>query len=275
MRAAAYQFDVRRDGGEGNLAAVLAAMEAASAQGARLLVLPEMWPTSFPDAGADLAAALEFSRGAQERVRALGEALDLVLVGSSFGTDDGDPRGRPPNRLQVFDRGREALRYDKVHLFSPTAETEVFTPGEHPPATVATSAGRLSGLVCYDLRFPELTRRPWRDGAEVVCVPAQWPSTRARHFRALCAGLAVSGQCFVIGCNRVGRELVGRRELVLDFPGNSLLVDPHGEVLAEGDGAEGLVCAELDLDLVRELRRRVPVARDLRADLYARWDRPD
>jgi predicted amidohydrolase len=105
-----------------------------------------------------------------------------------------------------------------------------------------------------------------------VCVSAQWPSTRAAHFRALVVGLAVLEQCFVVAANRTGVEAVGRRAMTLDFPGNSLIVDPHGTVLAEGHGEAGLVSAEVDLSLAREMRVRVPVAKDQRRDLFAAWD---
>jgi len=83
--------------------------------------------------------------------------------------------------------------------------------------------------------------------------------------------LAVTNQCTVVAANRTGRDVIGRRELELEFPGNSLVVDPHGRVLAEGHGEEGLIAAEIDPGLARELRRQVPVARDSRPDLYAAW----
>lgn len=269
MRVAALQFDVRRGEPAANLAEVERGLERAAADGVELVVLPEMWPTSFPDSGADIAAEQSAARDALARLGELAEARGLMVCGTAFGCDA--PAERPPNRWQLFDGARELARYDKVHLFSPTAETEVFTAGSEPPPTVQTRLGRIAGMVCYDLRFPELTRIPWHDAAELLCVPAQWPVARAPHLRALCIGLAVSGQCFVVAANRTGRETVGRRGLVLDFPGNSLVVDPHGHVLAEGDGHTGLVTADCDLALCADLRKRVPVRRDLRPDLYAAW----
>ena len=228
-----------------------------------------MWPTSFPDAGADMAAEQAAARVALARLAELAAGHGLMVCGTAFGCDAASER--PPNRWLLQDGARELARYDKVHLFSPTAETEIFTPGRERPPTVETRLGRIAGMVCYDLRFPEITREPWHDLAELVCVPAQWPVARAPHLRALSAGLAVSGQCFVVAANRTGTETIGRRGLVLDIPGNSLIVDPHGRVLAEGDGSAGLVVADCDLALCAELRKRVPVARDLRPDLYAAW----
>lgn len=272
MRAAALQFDVRRGGWEHNLAEAEALLREAAARGVQLACLPEMWATSFPGAGVDFELELDLARRASRRVAALGTELGLAVLGSGYGPLTGEP-ARPVNRLELWLPGSDepALAYDKVHLFSPTAEHESFAAGRRAPETVATPLGRISGCICYDLRFPELTRAPFYGGdagAEVLCVPAQWPVTRAGHFRALAMGVAITNQCFVVAVNRTGSDVVGRRELRLDFPGNSLLVDPHGRVLAEGGGERGVIDAELDLAVVRELRRRVPVARDLRLDLY-------
>lgn len=268
MRIAAFQFDVRRADAAANLAQVEAALRAASERGFDLVVLPEMWATSFPASGADLAALAAEDERAQQRVQELSRELGLVVCGSTFGVR---PSGKPANRWRLVDRGELLASYDKTHLFSVTAENEAFAPGDDAPPTLDTRLGRIAGCICYDLRFVELTQRCFLAGAELLCVPAQWPQTRATHFRALVVGLAVQNQCFVVACNRTGSEAIGRRELVLEFPGNSLIVDPHGVVLAEGVGEPALVFSDIDLEVARELRRRVPVARDRRADLYAQW----
>ena len=286
MRVAALQFDVREGEPEANLAAVERGLRDAAERGVALVVLPELWPTSFPGSGGTSETAADPDRFAAtaralERLAELTRELELVVAGSAYGPpepggpgDSGDRGGLPTNRLHVFDRGALVLAYDKLHLFSPTAEGEQFRAGEEPPPVVDTSAGRLAGLVCYDLRFPELARHAFRAGAELLVCPAQWPDPRGPHWRALTVGRAVENQCVVVGANRTGQAIVGRRELELRFPGNSIVASPHGEVLAEGRGAAGLVLAEVDLEVVRRLRRRVPVARDERRDLYGRWGAP-
>jgi predicted amidohydrolase len=274
MRIAALQFDVRRGEVEQNLARVKRGLERAHAGEVELVLCPEMWPTSFPESGADLERELAATERALGELERLSRELSLAVGGSSFARGAQARAGEPPvNRLTLFDRGARVLEYDKVHLFSPTAETEVFSAGDAPPETIELRGARVSGLVCYDLRFPELWHRPFQDGVELLLVPAQWPKPRDAHFKALVAGVAAANQCFVLACNRTGRETVGRRELVLDFPGNSLVVAPSGEVLAEGRGEDGLLVADVDLELARELKRRVPVAKDRRDELYARWTR--
>jgi len=267
MRIGALQFDVRRGDVEHNVAAVVKGLHAARADGLDLVCLPEMWPTSFADPRDD-DAWIDASRSAVERVAALGAELDLAIVGSAFGRA---ASGRPTNRLHVLDGGRERAAYDKLHLFSPTAEGETFAAGDVAPPVVDVRGVRLAGMICYDLRFPEVAREVFRCGAELLCVPAQWPRPREPHWRGLVVGRAVELQGHVLAANRTGNDVVGRRELELAFPGNSLVCDPHGAVLAEGRGPAGLVSADVDLERARRLRVRVPVAKDERPDLYRRW----
>ncbi len=267
MRAACLQFDVVAGDVEANLAAVERGLSEARAHGAGLVVLPEMWPTSFLDAGADLVAALAQTEAALSRIARWSAEMSLAVAGSALGPTP----GLPANRWHLFQRGTLAAGYDKVHLFGPTAEDEGFSAGDAPPASADVGAARVGGVVCYDLRFPEVARSLFRAGTSVLAVSAQWPVARAAHWRALCIGRAVEAQAFVVACNRTGSAAIGRRRMVLDFPGNSLIVDPEGRVLAEGQGSAELVQADLDLELVRMLRTRVPVARDERRDLYRSW----
>ena len=261
VHVAAFQFDVRRGDVASNLAAVERGLGQAAQEGVDLVVLPEMWPTSFVDLEHFESRWMPATEAALERVRRLSEELGLMVAGSAFARPE-RTGAKPTNRLVVHDRGHVVLTFDKVHLFSPTAEGETFAAGTQPPPTVATRLGKLSGCVCYDLRFAPLLRAPFLEEAEILVVPAQWPLPRGPHWRALLLGRAVECQAFVLGCNRAGVERVGRRGLELHFPGNSFLVDPDGSVLAQGQGAEELVRASIDLGALKGLRRRVPVRRD-------------
>ncbi|MCE9592929.1 MAG: hypothetical protein K8S98_01945 [Planctomycetes bacterium] len=274
MRIAALQFDVRRGDVEANLARVRRGLEVARQGAVELVLLPEMWPTSFPDGDADLAREVERTEQALVEIATLSRTLGLVLAGSAFARGAPSVPGEPPcNRLTIHDRGERVFEYDKLHLFSPTAETEAFSAGDAPPPTIDLCGARVSGIVCYDLRFPEVWHRPFDEQVELLLVPAQWPAQRATQFRALVHGVAAANQCFVLACNRTGRDVIGRRELELDFPGNSLIVAPSGETLAEGRGEDGLLVADIDLEVARDLKRRVPVAKDRRRELYERWRR--
>jgi omega-amidase len=271
VRAACFQFDVRSEDVGANREALERGSRLARERGAELVVLPEMWPTSFPSHAAMLAPQLERmldeNEAALEHARRLSAELDLLVCGSAFARGP----ALPTNRWHLFESGRLVAWHDKVHLFTPTAEDESFSPGDAPPAWADTRIGRVGGLVCYDLRFPELARVLFHAAVQLITVSAQWPSARAAHWRALLIGRAVESQCFVVACNRSGVAQIGRREKRLEFPGNSLIVDPDGNVLTEGRGGEELVLAELDFERARKLRIEVPIVKDERAELYRRW----
>jgi predicted amidohydrolase len=264
VKVGAYSFDVRAGEMERNLACVEAALAEARERGVELALLPEMWPTSFP-AGAlaedELERWLAASQRGVERALSLSAELGIAIAGSAYARAAG---GMPRNRLQVFANGREVLGYDKRHLFSPTAEDVQFSAGEAAPGVVELGRVRVAGVVCYDLRFGELFVPLHQQRAELLLVPAQWPTARAAHWRALVAGRAVEAQAFVLACNRCGSAAIGRRGETLEFPGNSLVVAPSGEVLAEGSAAGGWTIADIDPHHAREHKRRVPVDKDRR-----------
>lgn len=272
MKVAAFQFDVQLDDPERNLEIAEAGVHRAADQGYRLVVLPEMWPTSFvPGTGAQLHPAIEASERAVQRMVELSGTLGLTICGTAFAPP---PQPGPPlNRMHICEGGQLVAHYDKVHLFSPTAEHETFRAGTEAPRTVDAVGGavKIAGIICYDLRFGDITRAAAQGGAEILICAAQWPSPRANHWRALAIGRAVENQSFVVACNRSGASEIGKNKQSLQFPGNSVVVDPHGAVLAEGQGESGLVGATLDLDIARQLRAHIPIEADRRPGVYAGW----
>lgn len=260
----AFQFAPVPGDPETNWSVVERGLREAAARGARLVGLPEMWPTSF--AFGETSTALAGTNSALTRLRALSKELKLVVVGSALGESS---RGAPFNLGHVIDTGEMVLEYAKVHLFTPTREERSFSPGEAMPRVVETSAGRVTLVICYDLRFPELCRRLFYEDADVVVVPAQWAAERFSQWRALVAGRAVENQCIYIGVNRTGTE-VTPSGAVVGFPGRSLIADGHGGMLAEGGAAEEVVCADVDLAQHRALRRLIPCKRDARPEVYGR-----
>lgn len=262
--AACIQFNVERGAVESNLARVQTLAAPAVDQGAQLLVLPEMWSTSFvaePDR--DLAKQAQV---ADEAIRELSADLDAMIIGSSLEFELGG-EGAYFNTARVFDRGTELASYRKIHLFSPNAEHRIHSGGD-APAILDTRFGRLGLLVCYDIRFPELVRYMFYKGAEILVVPAQWPEPRSEHWRTLVRARAIENEMFVIGCNRTGQESSLKNEDSLPFPGDSRIVDPMGVVLASGSGEDGAVCAEIDPKKVRTMQRLIPVKKDQRPQVY-------
>ncbi|HEX9792591.1 MAG TPA: beta-ketoacyl-ACP synthase 3 [Planctomycetota bacterium] len=256
VRVAALPFDVRPGEVAANLASALAGLESAHRAGAALLVLPEKWTTSFlPAFDAAVRAA---SDAALARMHHEAAALGMVVLGSAPG-GTGD---KPWNEVHLLGAAGDLRPYRKRVLFSPTGEGRQCAAGDALPGTLPTALGRIAAVVCYDLRFPELTRRAFFDRADLLAVPAQWPSERADTFELLARARAAENQCWVLACNRSGRAALGA-ERVLDFPGTAFLFDPLGREIARSDGGDLLV-GEADYEFAAEVRQRVPCERDAR-----------
>jgi predicted amidohydrolase len=151
--------------------------------------------------------------------------------------------------------------YRKVHLFRLMQEPRYLVAGEH--ATLCpTPWGPVGLAICYDLRFPELFRTMAVAGAVLFLVPAQWPVRRVEAWLLLARARAVENELIVAACNRVGSD--GQ----VTFPGRSLVVDPWGHVLVEGDDRERLLIAQADLREVHKARRYLTVYEDRRPEAY-------
>ncbi|HVZ93480.1 MAG TPA: nitrilase-related carbon-nitrogen hydrolase [Phycisphaerales bacterium] len=226
-----------------------------------LVVLPEMFDTGFslsPERTAD-------TQGASAKFLAeTASRHEIFLIG---GITTIGPDGRGRNRALVFDpSGRKVGRYDKVHPFSFGREAERFTGGGEvtcfdweSTSNPQTGKIRICPTICYDLRFPELFRSGMRMGALAFAVIANWPSTRATHWRALAIARAIENQAFVLAVNRVGKDPV------LEYTGGSLIVGPKGDVLGEGDASERVISAEIDRNSAVGWRTTFPALRDSKA----------
>jgi predicted amidohydrolase len=227
-----------------------------------LLLLPELWDTAY-----DLERLRELGDWQGERVQAWAGALARELrVTIAAGSIAEKREDGIRNASYVMDlHGSVMSRYAKLHLFGPMGEDRHLTAGS--TRELVQMEGVTAGMmICYDLRFPELARALVLDGAELLLVPAQWPKPRLQHWRTLAVARAIENQVYVAACNRVGAG--GGQE----FFGHSLIVDPWGEVLAEGGEGEEIVTAQLDLNRIKEARERIPVFRDRRPDVYGSWE---
>jgi len=156
--------------------------------------------------------------------------------------------------------GELAGSYRKVHLFSPTREDEFFIAGDEVK-TVRTGEATTGGLLCFDIRFPEIARRLVLEGAQILYVAAQFPHPRAEHWEILLRARAIENQVWVVAANRVGKS--GE----LEYFGKSMIIDPWGEIVAaEDEEREAVVTERIDLDKVDRVREMIPCRR--RSDLY-------
>lgn len=255
INAAAIQFNVKQGNVDANLAYVRHALPRVASQGANLAVLPEMWSSGFDYRNLNqLALRTEEIVG---ELLELSRSLKLVIVGSMP-----EPNGdKVFNTVYVADNGQLAGVYRKLHLFSLLGEDKAFSGGDSW-LLADTSIGKIGVIICYDLRFPELSRRLALEGAQVICVPAQWPKPRQEHWRALLRARAIENQLFVVSCNACG--LIGK----LDFFGMSMVINPKGEVLAEAGEEQCEISAPLDMQEMLDWRAQIPCFNDRKPECY-------
>ena len=256
FQAAVLQWDVRRSDPGANLEIAARLLRDASRMEARLALLPEMWSTSFPVTGEE--KVLGEAGEVQAELARISRELDLFVAGSTALVE-----GKKVFNAGFFlDRGENLGWYRKIHLFRRTGEDRVFAPGK-TPLVVNPPLGRMGMVICYDLRFPELTRWFYTRKAWFLLVPAQWPLARVEHFKLLTRARAVENQCFLLAAGRSGLDRSPLSGKMTRFAGSSRILSPWGEVLGElGPDEEGVLAARLDPALVESAERELPQRAD-------------
>jgi predicted amidohydrolase len=229
--------------------------EAASG-GARLAILPEMFNTGF---SMDSRRIAQPPGGPSESfLLAQAKALNLWILASI--PESGEPA--PRNMALLVSPKGAVTRYAKIHPFSYAGEHEHYAAGDRV-VTADVEGLRVTPFVCYDLRFPEPFRLAAAD-TDLFAVVANWPDERREHWRTLLRARAIENQAYVAGVNRVGDG--GR----LHYAGDSAVLSPLGETLAEGADREMVLFADVDPTSVQKLRSRFPALNDRRPAAYRR-----
>ena len=163
--------------------------------------------------------------------------------------------------LLFDDSGKQVARYDKIHLFDVSVmdsdenytESETIEAGDQA-VVVDTPFGKLGLAVCYDLRFPELFRTMLDQGMECLAMPAAFTAITGRaHWEMLVRARAIENLCYVFAAAQGGYHINGRETW-----GHSMIVDPWGQVMNELANGSGLVCADIDMERLNNIRRTFP-----------------
>lgn len=223
-----------------------------------VVVLPEMWNVSFFPKNVQEIADEEGER-AKKLLSQLTKEFNINIVGGSVATKK---NGKLYNTSYSFNReGKLIHEYHKVHLFSPSGEHEVFSPGSK--LGIFELDGRKVGVAtCYDLRFVEWIRKMALKDIEILFVPAAWPHPRVFAWQTLLRARAIENQLFIVGVNSVGETDK------LSFCGHSMILNPLGETLIETKEETKNITAVLDLDSQKEIKEQINVFRDRRPELY-------
>jgi predicted amidohydrolase len=244
-----------------NLEQVKQLAREAAAQRAQFVLTPEYTLMMDGSGRVMRERALPSDGGAPLReLQSLAQELSLWLLVGSL-TLRTETEGLIANRSYLIGSdGRVVTTYDKIHMFDVTLpdgkvirESSAYRPGER--ATIAeTPWGTIGLTVCYDLRFPHLYRALSKAGGRYLTIPSSFQRATGKvHWHTLIKARAIENGCFVFAPAMCG-EHPGNRTTY----GHSLIVDPWGEVLADGGEDPGIVFADIDPRRIDQVRGMLP-----------------
>ena len=266
---------------DANLAVIEQRVAEAAGSGARLILLQELHNSAYfcqHESVDEFDLAEPIPGPSTKRLAALAKQHQVVLVSSLF---EKRAAGLYHNTAVVFDAdGSTAGKYRKMHIPDDPGFQEkfYFTPGDLGFTPIDTSVGRLGVLVCWDQWYPEAARLMALAGAELLLYPTaigwdptddQGEKTRQRDAWILShRGHAVANGLPVLSCNRVGHEPSPLGSAGINFWGNSHVLGPQGEFIAEAGTEPTLLMAQVDMQRSEHVRRIWPFLRDRRIDAY-------
>ncbi|MBM7704768.1 carbon-nitrogen family hydrolase [Metabacillus iocasae] len=258
LKVACIQIDIAFGNPKKNRTHVEEKMKEALVNQPDVLVLPELWNTGY-----DLTRLDDIADENGDETKAfLSSFAKLHGVSIVAGSVAKKTEKGVTNTMYVFDKSGEYVsEYSKLHLFKLMDEHLYLQSGDQKHLFTLDNT-LCSGVICYDIRFPEWIRVHTSAGAEVVFVVAQWPLPRLAHWKALLISRAIENQCYVVACNRSGTDPANT------FAGHSLIIDPWGEILAEAGTEEETIFSTLDPVKVRDVRKQIPVFLDRRTEFY-------
>lgn len=226
-------------------------------QKAKLVVLPEHWGWLGPDE-AKPKMSEPIDGPSIQFVRNLAKTFQCWIVAGSLTEANGK---KPPFNagVVIHPDGSLGKPYRKIHLFDAEVqhghkESDHVTAGTE---VVVENLGwsTLGYSICYDVRFPELYRQLAAQGATLFVVPSNFTAvTGPPHWEILMRARAIENQCFVIAADQTGVTGAG-----WEAHGHSMIVGPWGEILAMAGREEGIITAQLDLNQLTEVRKKMPV----------------
>lgn len=269
IRVAAVQLTATQDR-DRNLEHARALMTQAVEQDAQIVALPE----NFSFMGSDDAkrgAVEDVETGASVRfLRDFARDHSVAIIGGSVPLRVDDPNKVANACLVTSPSGEVLARYDKMHMFDVEvdgtdsyAESSFIQPGSEV-VEVDLLGVTMGVTICYDLRFPELYRALAVRGARVIFVPAAFtvPTGKA-HWATLLRARAIENTCYIVAIGQTGHHYGDRHTY-----GHSMVIDPWGEVVVEAGEEPSVVVADIDLNRVRDTRRRIPSLSNVRDDVF-------
>lgn len=210
-----------------------------------LVLLPEMFTCGFDNE--NLEKHSKETPKVYKLLKKLSREKSLVISG----TVPEKNRYGIYNKAFVIDNGEITFKRAKAKLFTPTGEDKYFKAGKNNFEIAETTAGNLGIMICFELRYPNISYTYRKKGVEILLVPAQWGLSRKEHLETLSKARAIETQSFLILSDTTGK--IGK----VSYAGSSAIYSPWGEKLAYLDNEEGIIEADINLNEVYRVRKKI------------------
>ena len=267
IKIAAIQMSTVADKME-NVRTVKAYLEKIKDENPDFVILPEMFCCPYQTENFPIYAEEE-GGPIWQQLSAYAKQYGVYLIGGSM--PEKDAEGNVYNTCYVFDReGKQIGKHRKVHLFDIDVkggqtfkESDTLTAGDSD-TVFDTEFGKIGVMLCFDIRFPELSRMMVNDGAKVIFVPAAFNMTTGpAHWELSFRTRALDNQIYMVGCAPARDVSAGYISW-----GHSIVTDPWGRVIDMLDEKKGILLAELDMDYEEQVREELPLLKSRRKDIY-------
>ena len=222
-----------------------------------IVVLPEMFSTGFTMNAEALAEKM--NGYTVDWMKRISKENNIILTGTVIIEDE----NKFYNRLIWMMPNGSIGYYDKRHLFGFAGEDKFYSAGNKRLIS-SVNGWKINLLICYDLRFPiwarqqsDKTEEGFAPEYDILIYVANWPEKRSHAWKTLLCARAIENQCYVIGVNRVGKD--GKNNA---YSGDSLIIDPLGEVLYHMNGVEDTFTMTFEKEKLNEIRNNFPFLKD-------------
>lgn len=267
IKIAAIQMSTVADKME-NVRTVKTYLEKIKDENPDFVILPEMFCCPYQTENFPIYAEKE-GGPVWQQLSGYAKQYGIYLIGGSM--PEKDAEGNVYNTSYIFDReGKQIGKHRKVHLFDIDVkggqtfkESDTLTAGDSN-TVFDTEFGKIGVMLCFDIRFPELSRMMVNDGAKVIFVPAAFNMTTGpAHWELSFRTRALDNQIYMVGCAPARDVSAGYISW-----GHSIVTDPWGRVTDMLDEKKGILLAELDMDYEEQVREELPLLKSRRKDIY-------
>jgi len=263
MKVAVVQFKASTDK-EINLKKIINYIRKAAEKKARLVAFPEfmMFYTNSSQTSKQLANLAETTNGVfVSTIAKTAKENHIQVVGSFY--EKSTKKNRVYDTSFVIDKsGKVISTYRKIHLYDALGfrESDKIVHGSKITKPVKTPIGKIGVMICYDLRFPEMSRSLAAAGSEILIVPSAWVkgNMKEEHWIIINKTRAIENGCYIIAPDQVGNIYCGR----------SIVVDPYGKILLDMKKKQGIGYVNIELKTVKQIRKILPLLKNRRTDVY-------